>query len=164
MNQGLLIISLLFSNLSYAETIKIKGKEYTLEEKKEVLNCKAFKIISLEKRLPYSVNVDRIPNGITMGHLGDENILSQTITYKSKIVSKAFPQLENLLSTYERIDLSRSYISRPVSCIGEDAVLFRMWGGGNCSTVCEAYVLITINENGEISNAKGLTYEEYNKY
>lgn len=150
-----------FSQNIFPETFVVDGKEYVLEEKKSSFKCPNFNIESLEKRLPSFLNGNLVRGGL--GHLGDFKIISHKITYSnsSESISRRLPKLEGLLSSYERIDSSRPYISKPTACPGKDGVLFEMWGGGNCSTVCEAWALVIFSNDGSIKKIKGLSYDEY---
>lgn len=152
----------MFSCNALSEEFEVAGKLYTLQEKQSDFSCNEFTIQSLEKRLPYSVNENLVRGGL--GHLGDFNIISHTITYSSqnKSIIQQLPKLEKLLTSYDRIDPNRPYISKPEACPGNDAVLFRMWGGGNCSNVCEAWALVIFTDEGKIDKITGLTGNEYN--
>lgn len=152
--------ALLISQVSFSEEFEVEGKAYSLIENKSDFSCSNFTIESLEKRLPRSVNQNLVRGGL--GHLDDPRIISHTLTYSNESVKKTLPRLESLLTNYDKISPRRSYIPKANACPGNNGVLFRMWGGGNCSTVCEAYALVIFTKLGEISKIKGLTYSEYN--
>jgi len=163
MKNILLIIAILFSCNALSEEFEVAGKLYTLKEKKIDFSCDEFTIQSLEKSLPHSVNENLVRGGL--GHLGNFLIISHTLSYinKNKSISQQLPKLEKLLTSYERIDPRRPYISKPEACPGKNTVLFSMWGGGNCSSVCEAWALVIFSPEGNIKHIEGLTYDEYNK-
>ena len=130
MKYYLALFALLNSQVSFAEEFEVEGKAYTLLEKKSDFSCSNFTIESLEKRLPRSVNQNLVRGGL--GHLDDPRMISHTLTYSNKSIQKTLPRLENLLKNYDKISPRRSYISKADACPGNDGVLFRMWGGGNC--------------------------------
>ena len=146
-----------------SEVIESNGKKYTVETKHNTLRCNTFSVTNIERSLPFSIRESRIPYEITMKHHGRPHLLNLTLLYNSQSVEKKLPALETLLSGYNKISEKKSYISTPISCIGNNKVLFKMWGGGNCTNVCEAWATVEFNKSGKILKVKGLSYNEYVK-
>jgi len=144
-----------------SEEIQANGKKYTIETKHNTIQCTTFSVTNSERSLPFSIRESRIPYEITMGHHGRPHLLSLTLTYKSQLVEKKLPALETLLTSYNRVSLKKNYVSTPTKCIGKNKVLFKMWGGGNCTNVCEAWASVEFSKVGEIISIKGLSYSEF---
>jgi len=140
-----------------SEEINANGKKYTVEINHKTIQCGHFSITNSERSLPFSIRESRIPYKITMGHHGRPHLISTTLFYKSLQTEKKLPPLESLLVGYNRISSKKTYISTPVKCIGENTVFFRMWGGGNCSNVCEAWASVEFSTTGDIVSIKGLS-------
>ena len=98
-----------------------------------------------------------------MGHKGKAHIMSQNMTLVTNGSAIDISNIYKNIRNYSKIDPGRPYISRPEKCIGSKSVLFYFWGGGNCSTVCEAYALASFEANGKVKTLKGLEYKEYMK-
>ena len=161
MNKLIALTIFLISIPAASEEIQANGKKYTIETKSKILQCGTYSVTKYERSLPFSIRESRIPYKITIGHHGRPHLLSLKLTYKSKSVEKTIPALEKLLTGYNRISSKKSYISTPVKCISKNKVIFKMWGGGNCTNVCEAWATIEFSKSGEISSIKGLSYREF---
>ncbi len=158
------ITLLLFASANcFSETINIEGKEYPVIENTKNLQCANFSVTSVTRELSHRLHYSEIPENISMGHQGG-NYLSQSMTFKAGNLQRNMPALELILTGYNKISADRPYLSTPVKCVGSDTLLVSMWSGGNCSTVCEAYALITFDNSGNIIKSKGLTYKEYKQY
>ena len=147
-----------------AEKIAFEGKEYKLEIEEESLVCSDFTIKSTTKSLPFSIRETIIgisDSKVSMGHYGRPHVTEQTFEYIKENVMVKLPVIESLLTGYSKIDPKRPYLSHPYKCLGDNKVLFSMWGGGNCSNVCEAFAVIEFTNSGNIKSSKGLTYKEY---
>ena len=160
MKNIIITISLLLSINSFAEKVEIDGKLYPVKERSSKVECGNFSIISTTKKLPDFLHHSKIPKSLSIGHKGI-NYIGYELTYQAEGKLVKVKPLESYLNGYERIAEDRLYISRPQKCIQPNTVLFSMWGGGNCSDVCEAFSLITFNPNGEIEKAEGLSMKEY---
>jgi len=89
--------------------------------------------------------------------------MNQKLSFKTNNASKDISYIYKNIHNYSKIDAKRPYISAPVKCIENKSVLFTFYGGGNCSTVCEAYALVSFKTNGTFNSLKGLNYNEYKK-
>jgi hypothetical protein len=147
--------------LGYAEDIVVNGTTYDIEEKTQTLNCNEFSIHTKERSFPFAIRESRIPYELTMKHLGRPHLISQSNSYISVDKSVPIPALESITFNYERIDAKRPYISEPVKCLDGKKVLFTMWGGGNCSTVCEAWAIVEFTKNGLVRSFQGIAYDEF---
>ena len=154
-----LLISIPF--LGYAEDIVVNGTTYDIEEKTQTLKCNEFSIHTKERSFPFAIRESRIPYELTMKHPGRPHLISQSNSYISVDKSVPIPALESITSNYERIDAKRPYISEPVKCLDGKKVLFTMWGGGNCSTVCEAWAIVEFTKNGLVRSFQGIAYDEF---
>ncbi|WP_155247349.1 hypothetical protein [Teredinibacter turnerae] len=160
----IILYLLLLANVCFAGSIEHDGVTYEVELRTSELNCDLF-TVKLERRsLPFSIRESQIPYPITMGHLGDPYLISQTITYKAKGSKENVNSVESVLPKYSRVENGRKYVAKLGSCVGESSVTLSLWGGGNCTNVCEAWTLITFGSNGEVKSSKGLTYAEFKKY
>jgi len=146
-----------------AGTLKHNGNSYKYENIESILKCSKFSIVTKTKSFPFSLSENKIPYEITMKHMGNPHLISQKQMYINSGKEVELPNLISKLSNYKKIEKKRSYTIKPVKCLGASSVLFSLWGGGNCSTVCEAYVKAAFTENGAISSIYGLTYKEYNE-
>lgn len=156
------IISILFSISSFSETVEIDGKSHSVNTRYKAVSCGDFLIESVTKKLPDYLHHSQIPKSLSIGHKGI-NYIGYELTYKSKGQEIDIKPLKDHLSGYKKLSKDRVYISRPLKCIKPNAVLFSMWGGGNCSDVCEAFSVITFNSSGVITKARGLSVKEFNE-
>lgn len=154
---------MLFSFSAQAEIISINGKKYEIEIKESLLKCDNFSINSSIKSLPFSIRERYLPYKKLMGHKGNSHLMSQNLTFVTNSSSFDISNIYKNINNYSKIDPKRPYISKPEKCIGSNSVLFYFWGGGNCSTVCEAYALVSFEANGKVKTLKGLEYNEYKK-
>lgn len=157
------ILLLVYPFQGYSENIAVNGKEYKIEIKESVLECSDFSIKSITKELPFSIRERHIPYEKTMGHKGNSHLINQSLSFAYKQNNQNIPAFYKQLSNYTRVDPNRPYLAKPIKCIENRSVLFYLWGGGNCSTVCEAYALVEFTSSGVISSLKGLNYKEYKK-
>lgn len=160
MNKIFVVVLFLISIPVSSEEIKANGKIYKIETKQKTLQCGQFSITNIEKSLPFSIRESRIPYKITMGHHGRPHLISSTLIYKSPQIEKKLPPLETLLVGYKRISPKKTYISTPTKCISKNTVFFKMWGGGNCTNVCEAWASVEFRATGDIVSIKGLSGNE----
>jgi len=144
-----------------ASTLVHNGNVYNLESKESILKCSKFSIYTKTISFPFSLRENNIPYEKTMKHMGNAHLISQKLIFSNTGVENELPDIISKLSDYKKIDKKRSYIISPVKCLGESSVLLSLWGGGNCSTVCEAYAKATLTKNGVLSSISGLTYKEY---
>jgi len=160
MKNIIITLSLLFTVNSFAETVEINGNNYPVKVKSSNVECGDFSVVSTTKELPDFLHYSQIPKTLSIGHKGI-NYIDYELSYKTKGEQFKVKPLEGSLNGYEKIAKDRLYISRPQKCIEPNKVLFLMWGGGNCSDVCEAYSLITFDSKGSIKKAQGLSMKEY---
>ena len=158
-----IFLSVLLSSISIAESLNHGGQKYEVEVNETTLDCEGFGLSLVKRSLPFSINESKIPYDITMGHYDSPHLLSQSFTYISGEVKNQQDSI-TLLPTYERIDPSRSYIAKAVSCVSDNSVTVSFWGGGNCKDICEAWSLVTFSKVGKVVSSKGLTYPEFKQY
>lgn len=140
------IVLFLIFNTAQAETIELNGEAYELEEKQNILKCSKFSIVTISTSLPYSVRENSIPYEKTMKHIGNPHLINEKLLYIQNGKKIELPNFKSMLSNYNKISMKRSYTTKPLKCLNHNSVLFRLWGGGNCKTVCEAYVKASFSE------------------
>ncbi|WP_297811368.1 hypothetical protein [uncultured Methylophaga sp.] len=158
------LVAYLLLAVANAGQLSHKGITYEVRTDEVSLECRSFKIISKVQSLPFSLRESEIPYEITMGHYGKPHVLEQSISYVSDTVENDAFEVDAILPAYERIDDERKYLAKPVACVGPHSVAFSLWGGGNCKTVCEAWVLVEFSGTGKPVKALGLTYSEFKQH
>jgi len=156
------ILSILFSISSFSETVEINGKTHSVNTRFKAISCGNFSIESVTKKLPDYLHHSQIPKSLSIGHKGI-NYIGYELTFRSKDKEVDIKPLKDHLSGYQKLAKDRLYISRPIKCIKPNSVLFSMWGGGNCSDVCEAFSVISFDLNGIVTKARGLSVKEFNE-
>ena len=154
----------LFVVVANADQISHKGITYEVRTDEISLECSSFKIISKVQTLPSSLRESEIPYEITMGHYGKPHVLEQSISYVSDTAENMAFAVDAITPTYERIDDDRKYLAKPEACVGPHSVVFSLWGGGNCKTVCEAWVLVEFSGSGKPVKVLGLSYSEFKQH
>jgi hypothetical protein len=158
------IISIIFSLLSSAslvnQEVMIDGNSYQVITTETKLQCDNFSIKAETLRLPSHLHHSQIPKELSIGHAGG-NFVGHKIQYTSQSVMSEIVGIKQQLKGYEKLAKKRVYIAKPVKCLSDYNVLISLYGGGNCDTVCEAYATLKFNKQGEIVDAKGLSYQEF---
>jgi len=163
-NRLFLIFIILISTQLTAEEIIHNGEVFTIEINETSLDCGAFSITSQERSLPFEIRESKIPRDITMGHYGRPHLLSQSIKFNSKDADETYSEITDLLPSYEKIEPQRVYIAKPIKCFSNNSVIFSFWGGGNCTTVCEAWGLVEFSKSGKVVLTIGISHKNFKEY
>lgn len=158
------LVAYLWAVGANAGQVSHKGITYEVVTEETSLECSSFEIISKVQALPFSLRESEIPYEITMGHYGKPHVLEQSISYISDTGENEAFSVNAIIPTYERIDDDRKYLAKPEACVGPYSAVFSLWGGGNCKTVCEAWVLVEFSHSGKPVKAIGLSYSEFKQH
>ena len=158
-------ILLVLSNQVFSGQVEFNGKIYeTKIESEFFLDCGSFNLEKRTTRFLYSSFPEtQIPLEISHKHKSRPYVISQEVIYTSGSIEKIIDS-DLFLPSYSRIDPTRSYLISESQCVGPNTVIFGFWGGGNCSSVCDAKAIVEFTSLGEIKMVRGLSNEEFSEY